>query len=119
MPVKSVPIVLNDGKARQLRFEWEALENLERELGLSIFELGPDIIAGKVGVTKMAVVIWAGLSFDEKNLQIADVRKLLDSSDFLSYVGKVAEALESVFQEEKEKNLTRPSPKKVIPGKST
>ena len=119
MPVKSVPIVLKDGKTRQLRFEWEALENLEKELGLSIFELGPDIIAGKVGVTKMAVVIWAGLSFDEKDLQLADVRKLLDSSEFLAYTGKIAEALESVFEEEKVKNATRPSPKEIIPGKST
>lgn len=119
MPVKSVPIVLNDGKTRQLRFEWEALENLERELGLSIFELGPDIIAGKVGVTKMAVVIWAGLSFDEKNLQLSDVRKLLDSSEFLSYTGKIAEALESVFEEKKVKNATGSNPKKVIPGKNT
>jgi len=119
MPVKSVPIVLKDGKTRQLRFEWEALENLERELGLSIFELGPDIVAGKVGVTKMAVVIWAGLSFDEKDLQIDDVRKLLDSSEFLSYTGSVAEGLESVFEEGKVKNATGSDPKKVIPGKNT
>ena len=119
MPVKSVPIILKDGKTRQLRFEWQALENLERVLGHSIFELGPDLMAGKVGVTKMAVVIWAGLSFDEKNLQLDDVRKLLDSSQFVSYMEKVAAGLESVFIEGEAKNATGSSPKKVIPGKNT
>jgi len=119
MPVKSIPITLKDGKTRQLRFEWEALENLEKELGTSIFELGPSIMAGKVGITKIAVVIWAGLSFDEKNLQLDDVKKLLDSSQFVFYLEKVCEGLESVFVEQKGKNMPRSNPKKVIPGKNT
>ena len=119
MPVKSIPIVLKDGKTRQLRFEWEALENLERELEISIFELGPDMLASKIGATKMAVIIWAGLSFDEKDLQLADVRKMLDSSKFLYYMGKIAEALESVFEEQEVKNAKGSSPKEVIAGKNT
>ena len=119
MPVKSVPIVLNDGKTRQLRLDWEALENLERELGLSIFELGPEILAGKLGFTKTAVVVWAGLSSGEDKVELAEIKKLLDSSEFVAYLGTIADALNSIFPEEKAKNLTRPSPKKVIPGKST
>lgn len=119
MPVKSIPIVLNDGKTRQLRFEWEALENLEKELNLSIFELGPEIMVGKLGFTKTAAAIWAGLSSGEDKLELDDVRKLLDSSKIIIYLEAIGDALNSVFPEEKGKKATRPGPKEIIPGKST
>ena len=99
MPAKSVPIKLKDGKARSLRFEWEACNLLEEHLDSSIFELAQQIINQKVGFKKTGIIIWAGIFHEGEKLTLEDVVKLLDSTKFTEYFEKIGGALNSLFPE--------------------
>jgi hypothetical protein len=122
MPVKAVPIVLNDGKPRELRFDFNSLVKIEDELKLSIAEIGK-IIAGVGSMRQIRAILWAGLSHSGEKLTVEDVGNFIDLSGdregSLAYIaGKLSEAFMAAFPIEKEpKKDDGPKPeKKENPG---
>jgi len=102
MPSKSIPIVLKDGKTRQLRYEWSSLCRLKREHGISAFDIGREQLLGSVDPLKITGLVWAGLIHAEPELTIAEVEELIDISESLDLMGIVADALlEAIHGEEK------------------
>lgn len=118
MPEKSVPIVLNDGKTRHLRYEWQYICRLEREHGISLFDF--ETLASPSAV-KITAIIWAGLLHEQEDLTIEALEKLMSLSELAKYTEVLLEAIPtSLSPEEIEeaKKAIRPSPKKSIPAKS-
>ena len=102
MPSKSIPIVLKDGKTRQLRYEWSSLCRLKREHGISAFDVGREQMLGSVDPVKITGLIWAGLIHAEPELTMAEVEELIDITKSLDLMGIVGDALlEALHGEEK------------------
>ena len=99
MPTKSIPIVLGDGKQRQLRLGFNALCRIEQALRIS----GSDIakaLAGSVSLSVIRTILWAGLSHEDTSLTEEAVGELIDLAQ-LTYIGqKIAEAVEAAFPAE-------------------
>ncbi len=122
MVAKSFPITLKDGKIRQLRYDWEALNEFERRFGYSIMDVGQEIILGKVSFLKLTQILWAGLVREDKELTIDKLEKnLLETKKLNDYVNTITEAFVEAFPDVKEtpKNGARLESKKSGPGKST
>jgi hypothetical protein len=93
MSEKTFPIVLEDGKTRQLKLDWPEFCEIERRLGESIIEIGKDMREGRFGFWKLHVIIWAGLFYENKELSIDALSSLLDPGKFLTYTKIVGNAL--------------------------
>jgi hypothetical protein len=101
MPVRAIPIELNDGKRRELRFDFNALVRMETELKMQIGEIGA-LMAGAGSLGHIRAIVWAGLSHAERGLSLEDVGNLIDL-DKLGYIaGKIAEAFEAAFPVDRE-----------------
>lgn len=112
MPVKSVPIVLSDGKERELRFDYNALVRLEDELGFSVSEIGK-LMAGTGSLKQIRAILWAALSHADKALNVEEVGALIDLAKLGEIAGKIAEAFQGAFPvEEEPKKGSGPNPEK-------
>jgi len=84
---KTVPIVLQDGKERHLRFTLNALALLEEKYGsvdkaFEIVQSGSSIIA-------LRYLLWAGLSWEDDALTEEKVGDLID----IAYMGEMIDKL--------------------------
>jgi len=104
MPKKSVPITLG-GKTRHLRYDFNALVALEKELGLPISDIG-NLAAGSVSLSDLRAFIWASLLHENKDLTPEEVGEWLDFSVVGEIADKVSEAFTGAFPdiEDTEKN---------------
>lgn len=96
MPVKSIPITLNDGKERHLRYDYNALCLLEGELKISIVDIGR-IMASSGTLTQIRAILWAGLIHEDEGLTQKDVGNLIEPKEFPAVAKKIAEAFEAAF----------------------
>lgn len=110
MPKQSIPIELG-GKTRHLRFTFNSLVAIEEALGRPISEIG-NIMSGSVSVKDIRALIWAGLIHEDKELTQEQVGEWLDMSAMVTISGKLAEAFEAAFPDEKDaKNPEGPKAK--------
>ena len=96
--IKTVPIVLGDGKSRTLCYGYNALIALVETLGIQLDGIraaltGPGMLKGIRGI------LWAGLIHEDKTLTLEQVGDLLDSE--MHRLGEfstlVAEAIGAAF----------------------
>jgi len=108
MPSKSVPIVLKDGKTRQLRYEWESLCRLKREHGFSAFDVGKEQLFGSVDPVKITALLWAGLIYENPKLTIDEVESLVDVTKIIDHMEIIGDALmEAIYGKEKAAELKK------------
>ena len=96
MPVKSIPIDLD--KRRHLRFDWNALASLQKECGISLFDL-QKMVSTTEGAIRFPFyefrgLIWAGLLHESKGITLEEVGDLMDEC----FVEKLEEIGQSLFE---------------------
>lgn len=89
---KSVPITLQDGKERHLRFTLNALAELEDRYG-SVEEAFKKVEGG-TSIKALRTVIWAGLIWEDPDITEQDVGNLID----IAYMQEMIEALGGAFE---------------------
>jgi len=100
MQGKSVPIVLKDGKTRQLRFEWQQICRLEKEKGISLFDAAKEIVfEGKISPIKITAIIWAGLIHEDEKLTIEQVEEFMEFSKISEYINVLSDAIDKALPE--------------------
>jgi len=128
MPVKSVPITLDDGKTYHLRFATPNLCLLEREFAIPLQGLGEKLKEGNVGLNMNLQLLWAGLQrvdkegeFREDNLTLNKVKSLVNPAKLAEVMGAVSTALMEALNPtaDIEKNVTRPKKAESGTGKNT
>lgn len=107
MPEKSIPIVLNDGKTRHLRYEWEHICRLKREHAISVFDMGRDMMLGSADPLKITGIIWAGLLHEEPEITVEQVEKLMSFSDLAEYMKALFEAIPSSLSPEETEQIKK------------
>lgn len=90
---KTVPIVLQDGKERHLRFTLNALALLEEKYGSvdKAFEL----VQSGNSIIGLRYLLWAGLSWEDDDLTEKDVGNLIDIGYMSEMMEKLGFALDS------------------------
>jgi hypothetical protein len=86
------------GKARNLRYEMNALPELEGALRLTIAEIGRRLQKGKVGTREVRALVWAGLLHEDEDLTIRQVGTWLTEADFLKNSETRDKIMERVFE---------------------
>jgi len=116
--VKSVPIDLD--KTRHLRYDFNALCEIEEGLGITLPELGTKL-SGKIKLSDLRTVVWAGLIHEDESLSIKQVGALLVPSKLGEIAEKVSKAFSEAFPSDEEipKNGKGPEPKKNTTGKDS
>ena len=113
MPIKSVPIELD--KRRNLRFDYNALCELEGHLGVSIPNLGNILASGSVGLKEIRAILWAGLLHEDESLTVKKVGEILDDVKWTKNIDKITQAVlsafEAAFPTAKESEKNEPGPK--------
>ena len=142
MPKQSIPIELG-GKTRHLRYDFNALERVNDELGVHPLDLPAvldistiDIqkgqkaksemeladLAKKINFKRLKKLAWIGLLHEDESLTEKEVGGWLDLGNFRVVLEAIVEAYVHVDDEEEAKNETSPGVKKnpteVIPGKN-
>jgi len=101
MPIKSVPITLADGKLRHLRYDFNALCDLEDNLGIPISELGKKLTAKTVALKPIRAIVHAGLIHEDEELTIKEVGNLIgdimQGDKLAELVKSIMEAMEASF----------------------
>lgn len=85
---KTVPLVLQDGKERHLRFTLNALADLEEKYGS--IEAAFKKVEDESSVSALRFILWAGLSWEDPNLTEHEVGNLIDIAymqDMISTLG--------------------------------
>jgi len=112
MPLKSIPIILGDGKERHLRFDFNSFCALEEEFNISLQEL-PNKLAGSLDAKTLRAILWAGLIHEDEALTIRQTGALID----IENIGTITDAILKAFNlssktEIEPKNGERPEPEK-------
>jgi hypothetical protein len=104
--VYGVPIELG-GRSRRLRFDMNALSDLETALGRSVAE----VLSGdgqSLGFAAMRALVWAGLKHEDRGLTLERAGSMMqqaidDGGTIADILGKVSEAITAcgVFSGEK------------------
>lgn len=101
MPIKSVPVTLADGKLRHLRYDFNALCDLEDNLGIPISELGKKLTGKTVALKTIRAIVHAGLVHEDEDLTVREVGELIGNmlqGDKLAELAKLlTEAMEGAF----------------------
>lgn len=84
-------------KKRTLKYNMNALVNLEEALGHSITQMD----ASNVGIKRIVQMFWAGMLHDMPNLTLQEAADLMDYSTLDEISQKVSEAFELAFEPEK------------------
>jgi hypothetical protein len=94
-------------KPRQLRYRHAALSALEQHFGCKMADIGDKL--DKPGIEDMVVLLWAGLLWEDKELTLESVGKLIDNGE--SGIGELLAAILTAFDLafETSKNATRPA----------
>lgn len=93
-------IAIQLDKKRKLKFNTNALAELEDALGHSLSKLGEN----EVGIKTMIKMFWAGMLHEMPELTLKEAADLMDHSDFTTISEKVAEALSVSFGNVEGKN---------------
>ena len=98
-------------KKRKLRYDFNAMCELEDALGRSLQEMNDK----NVRMKDMRAMLWAGLIHEDPDLDIVEAGNLIDEAESLQYVAeKVAEAIE--LSQGSNKKKTAKTKKKVTPN---
>ena len=111
MAKHGIEITLNDNKKRTLRYDFNALCDLESEYGSRTLERVFTVLQSGVGFGDIRILLWAGLRHEDEGLTIRKVGETLDSMKIVEYANLVSEAFMLAFpQEDKEKNAEGSKP---------
>lgn len=91
---------INLDRPRKLRFDTNALAELEDALGQPVTAFDQ----GNVGIKTLRAMIWAGLLHELPDLTVREAGKLMDDGDLQEISSKLTEALELAFGSNNEKN---------------
>jgi hypothetical protein len=96
----SVPITLGDGKPRQLRYDWNALEALEETAGISLDSLQRVMSDPKQRMRNLRLILWAGLIHEDETLTPKTVGQLMTPlTDAAEWGEKITIAFKAAFGE--------------------
>jgi len=97
MLLAKTSIVLG-GQIRALRYEMNALPELEGVLKLTLAEIGVRFKKGKVGTREVRALVWAGLLHADEDLSLRQVGDWLTEADFLKDSATRDKIMERVFE---------------------
>lgn len=86
------------GKARALRYEMNALAELEGALRMDMREIGLRFKRGKFGVREVRALVWAGVLYEDDDVTIRQVGDWLTEAGFLKDEATRDNLLEQVFE---------------------
>jgi hypothetical protein len=84
-------------KKRTLKYNMNALVNLEDELGHSITQIDSE----NMGIKRIVQMFWAGMLHEMPDLTLKEAADLMDYSSLDEISKKVTEAFELAFEPEK------------------
>lgn len=88
------------GKTRRLRYDINALCALEAELGMPLLTISKLLSTGRIWVTHIRAILWAGLLHEEPSLTVKQAGDLLGNMKEIPTITKAAmEAMESAWGE--------------------
>lgn len=87
-------------KKRRLKFDLNALSELEDALGKPVTQLND----GTVGMRELRAMVWAGLLHEDPDLTLRDTGELIDLERIEEITEKVTEALTAAFPQGGGKN---------------
>jgi hypothetical protein len=87
-------------RLRKLRFDTNALAELEDAMGKPITQLTD----ANVGIKALRAMLWAGLLHESPDLTIKEAGQLMDYADMKEVAEKVTEAISLAFGDGTEKN---------------
>lgn len=100
------PTVTLGGKSWKLRYDMNALAELEGALNKPLAKIGADLQRGRMGTREARALTWAAMLYDSEDLSIRLVGDWLTEAGFLrnpeardALMAKVFEALQSSFPE--------------------
>lgn len=99
---KSVPIVLADGKTHNLRYDYNALCEIEDEIGISVDDVGK-VIAEKPKLKHIRSILRAGLIYEEPGLTQKSVGKYIELDNVAAISQAILDALTIAFNLEGKK----------------
>jgi len=94
----AVPTVNLGGRLWHLRFDMNAIAELEGALRLTIKEIGGRLMRGKMGAREVRALVWAGILHEAEDLGIRQVGSWLDEAGFLKDIPKRDALLVKVFE---------------------
>ena len=102
----AVPTVSLGGKSWHLRYDMNAIAELEGALGRDIREIGLRLMRGKMGTREARALVWAGILHEFEDAGLRQVGDWLNDAGFLkdipareALLAKVFEALADAFPE--------------------
>jgi len=90
---KTVPITLQDGKERHLRFTLNALAELEEKYGS--IEEAFERVEKNSSVIALRFILWAGLIWEDPDLTEREVGDLIDLAYMQEMIDKLGSALDN------------------------
>jgi hypothetical protein len=90
---KTVPLVLQDGKERHLRFTLNAMAELEEKYGS--IEKAFERVEKNSSVVALRFILWAGLIWEDPDLTEREVGDLIDIAYMQELIGTLGSALNS------------------------
>ena len=102
----AIPTVTLGGKSWHLRYDMNAIAELEGALGREIRDIGLRLMRGKMGAREVRALVWAGILHEFEDAGIRQVGDWLNDAGFLkddqardAILAKVFEALSGAFPE--------------------
>ena len=102
------PTVTLGGREWHLRYDMNAIAELESALNRDIREIGLRIMRGKLGMRECRALVWAGILHEFEDAGIRQVGDWLNEAGFLketdmkeSLMAKVFDALSGAFPDKK------------------
>lgn len=100
----TAPTVTLGGKAWHLRYDMNAIADLEGALGRDIREIGLRLMRGRMGTREVRALVWAGILHEFEDAGIRQVGDWLDEAGFTkdpttrdALLAKVFTALSDAF----------------------
>lgn len=100
----AAPTITLGGKSWHLRYDMNAIAELEGALGRDIREIGLRLMRGKMGTREVRALVWASILHEFEDAGIRQVGNWLDEAGFLkdpakseALMAKVFEALSDAF----------------------
>ena len=104
----AAPTVELGGKSWHLRYDMNAIAELEGALSRDIREIGLRLMRGKLGTREARALVWAGILHEFEDAGIRQVGDWLNDAGFLkdtdkrdALMAKVFEALSAAFPDPK------------------
>lgn len=102
-----LPTVELGGKERTLRFDFNALADIEAETGRPAMEFFNDLLVTEqegrqVRITDLIVLLWAGLRHEDETLTKREVGSWVDLRNFNDTFGVVAESFAAAMPQAEE-----------------